>query len=214
MLTHITFVRHGETSWNATGRWQGHAFVPLNDEGRRQAARLAQHLIALAGEISAIYCSDLARALETAQIIAATLEKSVLVDERLREIDMGEWQGLTGDEIKAWDSERYHKILNGSEDLARPGGESWQQVNERSLAVVEEILAVRQGQHVLVVSHGGTIRSLLKHLGLLGSEHVRISNTSQTRIIHHHGNTPAWALDVVNAMTHLESPETSDSHER
>src|SRR6185369_7089516 len=100
MTTHITLIRHGQTPWNATGRWQGHAFVPLNDEGRRQATRLAKHLLPIADEITAIYSSDLVRASETAEIIAARLEKTVRVDVRLREIDMGEWQGLTGDEIR------------------------------------------------------------------------------------------------------------------
>jgi broad specificity phosphatase PhoE len=212
MATHITLIRHGETAWNVTGRWQGHAFVPLNDEGRHQATRLAKHLLPVMDEITAIYSSDLVRASETAEIIAARLDKTVKIDVRLREIDMGEWQGLTGDEIRAWDGARYDQALNDA-SLPRPGGESWTQVTDRALAALDDITGRHTNEHVLVVSHGGTIRALLKQLGLLGTDHVRIGNTSQTRLLHNLSEAAPWTLDVLNVLTHLDA-ETSDSHER
>src|SRR5690348_989834 len=111
MPTRITLVRHGETAWNKDKRVQGHAHVPLNDEGRRQAMLLAEHLLPTAGDITAIYSSDLLRAMETSTYIANRIGKTVVPDVRLREIHMGEWQGLTPAEIRAWDSERYERIM-------------------------------------------------------------------------------------------------------
>src|SRR5260370_4131906 len=139
MPTLITLIRHGETSWNAQGKWQGHAHVPLNDEGRRQAARLAEYLAESNGDITAIYASDSVRAYETAQIIGARLGKSVVPDVRLREIDMGEWQGLTEDEVRTWDAERYAEVMSDPVNIARPGGASSLQVGLHAITTLAEI---------------------------------------------------------------------------
>ena len=97
----LLLVRHGETDWNRDRRFQGHADPPLNETGRAQARALADEL---AGEvIDAVYTSDLARARETAEILAARLGAEVVPLRELREIDVGEWQGLTWTEIE----ERY-----------------------------------------------------------------------------------------------------------
>src|SRR5687767_10128865 len=97
MVKYVSLIRHGETEWNTTGRWQGILPVPLNDIGREQARKLAATLRQDA--IQMIYTSDLSRAAETAQIIADTLGIPVSVDERLRELDIGIFQGLTVEEI-------------------------------------------------------------------------------------------------------------------
>src|SRR5262245_57255720 len=76
MLTRVTLIRHGETAWNVNGRWQGQAAVPLNDEGRRQAMLLAEHLRPRAAEFAAIYSSDSLRAQETAELIASRLDRT------------------------------------------------------------------------------------------------------------------------------------------
>src|SRR5204862_6778501 len=98
-VTTLILARHGETDWNRDGRFQGHADPPLNDRGREQARALASEL---AGDVlDAVYTSDLLRAHETAQIVAATKGLSVVVDPDLRERDVGEWSGLTLPEIEA-----------------------------------------------------------------------------------------------------------------
>ena len=98
-MTTLILVRHGETDWNRDGRWQGHADRSLNDRGREQSRALAD---ALAGEdVAAVYASDLSRARETAEIVAARLGRPVGVDARLREVDVGGWSGLTMAEIEA-----------------------------------------------------------------------------------------------------------------
>jgi len=205
MATRITLVRHGETSWNALGKWQGHAHVPLNDEGRRQAARLAEHLAATDSDFTAIYSSDSVRAYETAQIIAERLGKTVVPDVRLREIDMGEWQGLTHDEVRAWDAERYAIVFSDPVNIARPGGESSLQVAVRAISALEEIAERHRDGHVLAVTHGGTIVNTLRELGLWRDEVGHIGNTSLSRLLHNATNDNRWSLDAINLLVHLDA---------
>src|SRR5438270_7968282 len=104
MTSRVLLVRHGQSEWNALGRWQGQADPPLSDLGRDQARAAARAL----GAVDAVFASDLQRATETAHIIAGALGIGpVLIDERLRERDAGEWSGLTRDEIH----ERYPGYL-------------------------------------------------------------------------------------------------------
>src|SRR5579871_2475081 len=98
-MTTLLLARHGETDWNSERRWQGHADRPLNDTGRAQAAELAESLDGTA--IAAIYSSDLARARETAEIVAARLGLTVVLDPGLREVDVGDWSGVRHDEVAA-----------------------------------------------------------------------------------------------------------------
>ncbi len=179
--------------------------MPLNDQGRDQAARLADKLRPLAAEIVAIYTSDSLRTRETASIIAARLNKPVIPDARLREIDLGEWQGLTVDEVRAWDGERLAHVQTDSFNIPRPGGESFSQVADRALNALHDVVAQHNDQHVLVVSHGGTIRSILIKLDLAKNATSPIGNTSLTILVHGpNGSTDAvWKLDVFNLMDHL-----------
>jgi broad specificity phosphatase PhoE len=170
-VTTLILVRHGETDWNRDGRWQGHADAPLNDRGREQGRALASEL---AGEdIAAVYSSDLARARETAEIMAARLGGPVSVDRRLREVDVGGWSGLTMDEIEArfpeeitrWRAEDPHHTFDG--------GESYSAMGERVVAALEEIAANHPDGQVLVVLHGGPIRAVLAHSAGISYEEQR-----------------------------------------
>jgi broad specificity phosphatase PhoE len=152
-MTTIYFVRHGSTEWNDTKRAQGQADIALNDAGRVQASKAAADLSHV--ELSGVYASDLKRASDTAQAIASSQGLEVVTDRDLREIDQGEWEGLTVDEIarrwpEMWGAARHY--------TTRPGGESPQEVRARSLAAIERIVAANPEGNVAVVSHGGTIR--------------------------------------------------------
>jgi broad specificity phosphatase PhoE len=154
-MTTIFLVRHGATEWNIDKRAQGHADIDLNAEGHRQAVSAAQELSHL--EIDAVYSSDLKRATDTAAPIASAHGLEVKTDKRFREIDQGDWEGLTVDEIMAkwpdlWGPARHYN--------ARPGGESPQQVRDRSLEALRDVVAAHPDRSVVVVSHGGTIRWL------------------------------------------------------
>jgi probable phosphoglycerate mutase len=163
-VTRFLLVRHGQSEWNASGRWQGQADPPLTELGRLQA----HHAAAGIGMVDAIYASSLDRAAETAAIISAELGVGpVLVDERLRERDAGEFSGLTRAEI----DERYPGYLaNGQRP---PGWEHDDVLVARASAVLERIGAEVGDGDVLVVTHGGVVMSLEDHLG--GGRH-RLAN--------------------------------------
>jgi probable phosphoglycerate mutase len=157
-VTRILLARHGETDWNRVGRWQGHADPPLNDAGRSQAGELAERL---AGDgIAAIYSSDLARASETARVVADRLGLGVVEDPRLREIDVGSWSGLTRAEVEQRFPEGYARWLGGE---IGHDGETREQLTSRVVAAVETIAAEHPDRTILVVTHGGTIRALRRH---------------------------------------------------
>ena len=157
-MTTILLARHGETEWNRLGRWQGHADPPLNEQGRRQAAELAERL---AGDgIAAIYSSDLARASQTARVVADRLGLDVAEDAGLREIDVGSWSGLTRAEVEQRFPEGYARWLGGE---IGHDGETREQLTRRVVGTVERIAAAHPEGTVLVVTHGGAIRALRRH---------------------------------------------------
>ena len=156
--TRLLLARHGETDWNRIGRWQGHADPPLNDEGRQQAAKLAEQLVG--DGVAAVYSSDLRRARETATIVGDRLELSVIEDAGLREIDVGSWSGLTRDEVRERFPEGFARWLGGE---IGHDGETREQLTERVVETVERIAAAHDGETVLVVTHGGAIRALRRH---------------------------------------------------
>ena len=153
-MTTILLARHGETDWNRDGRWQGWADPPLNDAGREQARELAEQLRSM--QFDAVYSSDLRRAHETAEIVAAPHGVPVVTDVGLREIDVGSWSGLTRAEIE----ERFGR------DAERTDGETRDQHRERVVAAFERIARAHVGERILVVSHGGSLGALRRHAGV------------------------------------------------
>ncbi len=161
-MTRLFLVRHGETDWNVEGRWQGQADVPLNARGRQQALEVAQRL-AEEG-LQAIYSSDLQRALHTAQALADLTGLPVRADPRLREIHQGEWQGLLEAEIRARYAERFSQRLQDPLSVAPPGGETVQQVRQRALSALAEIVSRHSQERVAVVAHGFILAVMRTHL--------------------------------------------------
>jgi broad specificity phosphatase PhoE len=149
-VTTILLARHGETEWNREGRFQGWADPPLNAAGRAQARELAERLRET--PFDAVYSSDLRRAHETAEIVAAPHDVPVITDPGLREIDVGSWSGLTRGEI----DERFP----GAE---HHDGESREDHLARVLAAAERIARAHVGERILIVSHGGSLRALRRH---------------------------------------------------
>ncbi|XP_042974362.1 phosphoglycerate mutase-like protein 4 isoform X3 [Carya illinoinensis] len=159
----IIVVRHGETDWNADGRIQGHLDVELNDTGRQQAATVADRL-SREPSISVVYSSDLKRALETAQIIAAGCgAQEVIKEPDLWERHLGDLQGLVLREAAKLSPKAYQAFLNQRTDQEIPGGgESLDQLYERCTSSLERIGKKHRGERVIVVTHGGVIRTLYK----------------------------------------------------
>jgi len=159
-VTRIVAVRHGETDWNAQMRMQGQLDTDLSERGRWQAARAAE---ALAGEgIEAIFASDLARAFDTAQAIAAVIGLPISTDRALRERSFGIFEGHSYAEIDArWpdDAARWRR----HEPAFEPeGGESLIVFSARAVAAVRRIAERSRGRTILVVSHGGVLDCLYR----------------------------------------------------
>jgi broad specificity phosphatase PhoE len=168
-VTTVLIVRHGESTWNREHRWQGHADPPLTRIGIAQAEELAERLSAV--RLDAVYASDLRRAIETATVVARTKGLAVGADPALREIDIGEWSGLTTDEIQA-------RFPAGWERHSR-GGDGWEHgethaaMSDRILAGVARLAAAHPGGQILCVLHGGVIRALLARAGGLPLDEYR-----------------------------------------
>jgi probable phosphoglycerate mutase len=206
MITTVYVIRHGETDWNLTGRWQGHADVPLNELGLRQARLLGQRLAHDGVRFDAIYSSDLARAYQTAWELGAAVRVPVQLLPPLREIDLGAWSGLTYDEIeRRFPTET--ELLRQGQDIPRGGGESMAALRKRVIEAVEAIVKLHAGQTLALVTHGGCVRALLMHAEGAAVEdsfrrYPHIGNTSVTVL---HVSPDAWKLELVNNMGHLEA---------
>jgi broad specificity phosphatase PhoE len=200
--TWVYLVRHGETDWNLLRRWQGHSITPLNPLGQRQAELVARRL---AGKgLTTLYSSDSTRALQTAGAIAATTGLPIKADARLREIDVGIYQGHTRAEIEAVDGERL--AARGADPFyARmPGGESWADLIARVEEAFEQIVAAHAGERVAVVTHGGPIGVILYTVNGRSSEELLHSGIENTAVTLLRGRPGAWEIVLVNDMAHLE----------
>jgi broad specificity phosphatase PhoE len=158
--TRIVLVRHGQSTWNADGRWQGHADPPLSPLGEAQAQAAA----AACPAVDVVVASDLVRAQQTARIIAADRGFGPVHPEpRLRETFTGEWTGLTRDEIE----DTWPGWL--AADRRPPGFESWEAVTQRATSALLDIHTAHPGRTVLVVAHSGVIRAVERGLDVIGS---------------------------------------------
>lgn len=160
--TRLYLVRHGATQLTAEDRFSGSVGVELSDEGRWQASRLGERL--QNDQITAVYCSPLSRALETARIISGHCRVEAAARDGLQEIDHGHWEGLTRRDVETRYQHEYAEWVADPFTVAPVGGESGVIVLARALPVIREIVTRHPGERVLVVSHKATIRLLLSSL--------------------------------------------------
>ncbi len=162
MTTRLFLVRHGATQLTAENRFSGSVGVELSDEGRAQAARLAERLAT--EEIAAVYASPLSRALDTATIVARPHALTPAQEDGLREISHGRWEGLARQEVEERYADEYAAWEADPFTFAPVGGESGIAVLARALPVIRRIVATHQDRNVLVVSHKATLRLLIASL--------------------------------------------------
>jgi len=176
-MTTLLLVRHGESVWNAQGRWQGQADPPLSDRGRAQAAAAATAI----GSVDLLVTSDLERAADTGRIMARELGiDDVATEPRLRERDAGPLSGLTRTEV----FERYPGLLRDDPSGFRPGPdgnprwpEGWESDQSLWSRVEVALLAIARlvpGGDAVVVTHGGVVYAVERMLG--GTDRGRLSN--------------------------------------
>lgn len=182
----LILVRHGETIWNKERRVQGFSDIDLNDTGVSQARRLA--LFLKGTPIPAIYSSPLVRALNTARIINEYHQAPIYVEPGLMEMDQGDFEGLTFQELMACEKGFLQKWLSDPSSVQMPHGESFIDVQQRAWKIIEGIidkakLNVHQCENVLVVSHKFTIASILckiKNIELSNFREVCVDTASRT----------------------------------
>ena len=162
MTTRILLVRHGATVLSAEDRFAGSTDVKLSNDGRRQAAGLAERLSTL--KLAAVYASPMHRTVETATIAARPHGIKPQLDAGLREIDHGHWEGMRRDEVEAAYPNEFSAWEQDPFTFAPAGGESGLNVLARALPVIREIVLAHLDQTILVVSHKATIRLLISSL--------------------------------------------------
>jgi probable phosphoglycerate mutase len=203
----LHLIRHGESVYNAEGRIQGHADIPLSELGCRQAEATAE---ALAGQpIDAIYASPLRRAAQTAAIIAKRLGLPIQFNEQLKEINVGIFQGKIHAELEREYPVEIARWRSEEMDYAVPGGESRRQLLARGWAAFEAIIAESR-ENVVVVSHGRILMTTIKALlGMpLTEPPFSLQNGSITTLSYREGQFELIALDRID---HLRSIGLSGS---
>jgi broad specificity phosphatase PhoE len=185
-LLRLILVRHGITAWNRDQRMQGHTDVGLDTEGIVQAARIAERLSTSGYPVQAIYSSDLQRARSTAKAIGAPLGLAVYCTPLLRETMMGEWEGLTSEEIVARGDEEMLSLYRRDPYINRPpGSEPMDQVWERMRRATELIRTEQSDGTVVVVGHGGSLRVLLcdaLNASIKSMNHIHLFNAGMSII--------------------------------
>ncbi|MDR3596759.1 histidine phosphatase family protein [Clostridium sp.] len=159
MKTVVLLIRHGETEWNTLGKFQGCTDINLSKEGGKQAKLLKDRL---KGEFDYIYTSPLSRAFETAKIITQNTNKEVVIAPEIREINFGEWEGLTVHEIR----EKYPEIFNSwttdkKESYICGGDSSIHNAVNRATKCVLDMVTKHKGKKIAIVAHGGIIKAAL-----------------------------------------------------
>lgn len=181
MFCEIWMVRHGRTSWNKELRFQGHSDIPLDEEGLRQAEDAR---VKLTGRgFHAVYSSDLQRARQTAEIMVGNRFGEIIVDPLLREVHLGEYEGMTVSQVRTAAPEFYAAFRSARPDFKVPGGESYEDLVNRVVDRLHHIAEKHVGEQVLVVTHGGVIAAAMRHAlpEPLRGETLKIKNTSVTR---------------------------------
>ncbi|RCV31507.1 hypothetical protein SETIT_6G183400v2 [Setaria italica] len=203
-FTEVVIVRHGETSWNAARIIQGHMDAELNDIGRQQAVAVA-HRLSKEVKPAAIYSSDLKRAAETAQTIARICNlPNVVFDPALRERHIGDLQGMKFQDAATERPEAYKAFMSHKRNQQIPGGgESLDQLSERCVSCLHNIVEKHKGERVIVVSHGGTIRELYRYASPTRPLHGKIHNTSVSVILVS-GITGRCIVKMCGDISHLQ----------
>jgi probable phosphoglycerate mutase len=200
--TRFILTRHGETQWNLEQRMQGHQDSQLTGLGRQQAEALARRLEHEA--FDHLYSSDLGRCQKTAQTIAAVTGHAINLDPRLRERNLGIVQGLSFSMV----SDRYPDVSRAMQsydpDYVVPEGESYRMVLQRALASLDDLARKHPGEQILIVSHGGVLNILFKHLlgiPLQTTRSFRVHNAGLNVVMRYEAN---WMVETLGDVSHLK----------
>jgi len=199
--TEIILIRHGETEWNSQQRMQGHSNSDLSSVGQAQIQALGEWMKNV--PFDHIYSSDSLRAKQTAEAITQFSGHKLKIDLRLREKNLGVFEGLTSEEARERHPEVFRLFKTAGSKYVIDEGESTQQLQDRALEIVDEIRIKHLEERVLLVTHGGFIRVVMKHsLGLSLETPTRflIRNTGVFRLVWE----DKWIVSQMGGVSHLE----------
>ena len=201
-MVKVVFIRHGQTAWNVSGRYQGQSDVALSKEGIAQAEKLAKHFPVAA--VDAVYSSDLMRARVTAEKVAEKFGLLVQTEPAFRELNFGDWEGLTYEQITASWADAMTNFLRHPDILQIPHGESFPEVRQRAMKRLRELLAEHEGHVIAVVAHGAVLRTMLTealHIPLQYLWSIRQFNTAVNIVRYDAGENPT--VELLNSTAHL-----------
>jgi broad specificity phosphatase PhoE len=210
-MTQILLVRHGETAWNAEEVFRGQADIPLNKNGLKQAQLLGEYLSRK--KIDAVYSSPLKRALKTAEAIAVPKSLDVNVAPALIDMNFGKWQGLTTVEVKRQYGKIYQSWLEAPEQVTIPAGESLEDVRNRALPFLEEIVAKYTGQNVVLASHRVVHKVLICSLLKIGNAafyNVKLDTAGITRFEFDKGRAVLVSHNDTSFLESIRGPALAD----
>lgn len=199
----IRLIRHGETDWNKERRMQGRVERPLNIYGLRQAHSCSKYLSKF--KIDAIYSSSQLRAVQTAEIISAKSNLEVIKSKEIQEINLGTWEGSTWQQISANNSEIFSLFEQGKDLSKIYKGESWEEVQKRSLNFIYSLREKNQNE-ILIVTHSGVIKCLIcavLNLGISERNNFEIANLSISSIKYLRESSK-WKLESLNENNYLK----------
>ncbi len=211
-MTEIYLVRHGETTLSGAGQYIGSSDIPLSENGKNQARRLAETLIDV--HIDACYCSPMERCRETAHILAMPHQLDLIPVPNIREIDYGDWEGLTLAEMETAAPETFRIWKHDPAGTQAPNGESGEDVLNRIRPAFETIVSNHVGQRVLIVAHRTVNRIWLCHLlghpiasyrKAIGQDFTALNIVEYIE----HDECVTYSVTLLNGTGHLE--EWSDA---
>lgn len=206
--TRVILVRHGQTEWNNSSRFQGHLDSPLTPAGLEQARSLGSRLKHV--RIAAVYSSDLGRAMQTARCITECTGHAIVPDDRLRERALGIFQGLDKAGIMARYPKEAERYYSRDPHFVVPGGESAHGHFQKGLAALTELAARHLNETIVAVTHGGLVSSMFRHvtgIDLSSERRYSLKNAAYNCFIY---EEEVWTVDTWGDTSHFP-PELKDS---
>ena len=206
--TKVILIRHGETEWNLSGRWQGHADSALSERGVSQAVALGERI--KKESIDHFYTSDLERAQHTSRLVGEPSGWVAEPMESLRERDLGVLEGLTTDEMIDKFPNEYQSFRNDGSDYQIPDGESFRQFYERCSQALEEVSFRHSGKRIGLVTHGGFLGAIFRYvlkIPLDAERNYVLLNCSVNRL---EKTDKGWNLISWGDIAHLDGLDSLD----
>ena len=206
--TEVILIRHGETEWNLSGRWQGHADSPLSNRGIEQAEALGQRM--KNENLDCFFSSDLERARHTSRLVGGPAGWKVEFLESLRERDIGVLEGLTTDEMMLRHPEVYKSFYNEGPEYQVPEGESFRQFYDRCSGALEDVTSRHPGKRIGLVTHGGFLGAIFRYvlkIPLDAERNFVLLNCSVNRL---EKTEKGWSLVSWGDVAHLHGLDSLD----